>query len=130
MMNTDGTVPGNLPNVSKTYCACRATQALNAGSWTWALLRDMRHVAGVPGDRQMPSRRPAHGAEDQHPLQFAERNRLMPGPVDQRAVRDFPASRQAPRTAPEQCFHQREFLEFPQHADTGTSLLNAHLAPS
>jgi hypothetical protein len=37
MMNTDGTVPGNLPNVSKTYCACRATQALNAGSWIWAL---------------------------------------------------------------------------------------------
>ena len=31
MMNTDGTVPGNLPNVSKTYCACRATQALSAG---------------------------------------------------------------------------------------------------
>jgi len=130
MMNTDGTVPGNLPNVSKTYCACRATQALNAGSWTWALLRDMRHVAGVPGDRQMPSRRPAHGAEDQHSLQFAERNRLMPGPVGQRAVRDFPASREAPRAAPEQRFHQRELLEFPQHADTGTSLLNAHLAPS
>jgi hypothetical protein len=27
MMNTDGTVPGNFPNVSKTYCACAATQA-------------------------------------------------------------------------------------------------------
>jgi hypothetical protein len=47
----------------------------------------------------MPSRRPAHGAEDQH-------------------------------AAPEQRFHQREFLEFPQHADIGTSLLNAHLAPA
>src|SRR5690348_18375775 len=129
MMNTDGTVPRNLPNVSKTYRACRATQALNAGSWIWALPRDMRRVPGVPGDREVPSRRPAHGAEDQHPLQFAERNRLMPRPVGQRAARDLPASREAPRTAPEQRFHQRESLEFPQHADTGTSLLNAHLAP-
>ena len=39
-------------------------------------------------------------------------------------------SPEAPRTAPEQRFHQREFLELPQHADTGTSLLNAHRAPS
>jgi len=53
----------------------------------------------------------------------------MPGPVGQRAVRDFPASREAPRAAPEQRFHQREILEFPQHADIGTSLLNAHLVP-
>jgi len=54
----------------------------------------------------------------------------MPGPVGQRAVRDFPASREAPGAAPEQRFRQREFLEFPQHADIGTGLLNAHLAPS
>ena len=72
MMNTDGTVPGNLPNVSKTYCASRATQVV-----------------------------PPHGA-----------------------------SREAPGAAPEQRFHLREFLEFPQHADVGTGLLNAHLAPS
>jgi hypothetical protein len=89
----------------------------------------MRRVAGVPGDREMPSRRPAHGTEDQHPVQFAKRNRLMPGPVSQRALRDFPASREAPRAAPEQRFHQREFLEFPQRADIGTGLLNAHLVP-
>jgi len=52
MMNTDGTVPGNLPNVSKTYCACRATQALNAGSWIWALPRTRGlsvQAPGVPG---------------------------------------------------------------------------------
>ena len=49
MMNTDGTVPGNLPNVSKTYCACRATQALNAGSWIWALPRTRGLSAQAPG---------------------------------------------------------------------------------
>src|SRR3712207_8659086 len=30
--NVDGTVPGNLPKVSRTYCACRATQARNRSS--------------------------------------------------------------------------------------------------
>jgi hypothetical protein len=74
MMNTDGIVPGNLPNVSQMYCACRATQALSAG------------VVDL-------------GAAPRH-------------------------------AAPEQRFHQREFFEFARHADTGTSLLNAHLAPS
>src|SRR5690242_15636244 len=93
------------------------------------IVRDVRRVASVPGDREMPSRRPAHGAEDQHPLQLAERNRLTPGPVGQRAVRDFPASREAPRATPEQRLHQREILEFPQRADIGTYLLNAHLVP-
>jgi hypothetical protein len=29
--------PGNLPNVSKMYCTCSATQALNSLSWTCAL---------------------------------------------------------------------------------------------
>ena len=53
----------------------------------------------------------------------------MPGPVGQRAVRDFPASREAPRATPEQRFHQREILEIPQRADIGTNLLNAHLVP-
>jgi hypothetical protein len=49
MVNTDGTVPGNLPNVSMTYCACRATQALNAGSWIWALPRTRGLSVQVPG---------------------------------------------------------------------------------
>jgi hypothetical protein len=90
MMNTDGTVPGNLPNVSKAYCACRATQALNAGSRTWALPRDMRRVAGVPViEKCHPVVPPMAPRTSIHP-QFAERNQLMPGPEGQRAARDSP----------------------------------------
>ena len=49
MMNTVGTVPGNLPKVSKTYCACSATHALNSASWTWALPRTPGLSAQAPG---------------------------------------------------------------------------------
>ena len=48
-MNTVGTVPGNLQKVSKMYWACRATQALNAWSWTWALPRTPGLSLQAPG---------------------------------------------------------------------------------
>jgi hypothetical protein len=89
----------------------------------------VRGVAGMAGDGEMPAGCSAHGAEDEHPLELAERNRLAGGPVGQRPVRDLAAQRKPPRTAPEQRLHQRKFREFPQRADLGTDLLNAHLAP-
>ena len=52
MMNSVGTVPGNLPKVSKMYCACGATQSLNSGSWISALPRTRGlsvHAPGVSG---------------------------------------------------------------------------------
>ena len=49
MMNTAGTVPGNLPKVSKTYCAWSATHALNSASWTWALPRTPGLSVQAPG---------------------------------------------------------------------------------
>src|SRR3712207_8041769 len=50
-MNRVGTVPGNLPKVSSTYCACSEISALKRSSWTCALPRKPGlsvHAPGVP----------------------------------------------------------------------------------
>ena len=57
---------------------------------------------GEEGVDPTPARRSAHRAKDKHPLKLAQRNRLVPGPVSQRAIRDLAALREAPRAAPEQ----------------------------
>jgi hypothetical protein len=49
MMNTEGTVPGNFPKVSRTYWASSATHALNSWSWTWALPRTPGLSVQAPG---------------------------------------------------------------------------------
>jgi hypothetical protein len=75
MTNTDGTVPGNLPNVSKTYCACAATQALNAGSWIWALPRRRAlpvHAPGCPGVERAAGAGPGLGDVGVHQREYLE----------------------------------------------------------
>ena len=49
MMKSVGTVPGYLPNVSKTYCACTATHSLNSSVYGWAAPRMRSLSVQAPG---------------------------------------------------------------------------------
>jgi len=97
----------------------------------------MWRITGVPGDREVPAGRSAHRAEHEHPLKLAQRNRVVPGPVGKRPIRDLITEGEAPRAAAEQRLHQWKCIEFTERLDLGTGLpghgsglLNAHRAPS
>ena len=49
MMKSDGTVPGYLPNVSNTYCACTATHSLNSSVYGCAAPRMRSLSLQAPG---------------------------------------------------------------------------------
>ena len=77
------------------------------------IIRQMWRITGVPGDREVPAGRSAHRAEQEHPLKLAQRNRVVPGPVGKRPIRDLITEGEAPRAAAEQRLHQRKSAKFP-----------------
>ncbi|NYI84280.1 hypothetical protein HNR68_002910 [Saccharopolyspora hordei] len=58
-------------------------------------VRHVGRVARVPGDRVVPPRGPADGAQHEHPLQLAERVRFVRRAVGQWPVRDLVAQGEA-----------------------------------
>ena len=75
------------------------------------VVRRVRCVVRVPGDRVVPAGRPTHRAEHEHPLELRERQRFPAGAVRKGTVRQLVTQGETPRPATKKGIHEWERAE-------------------